>query len=170
MAFGDNDPNFRYKVGGVIALVGGFAFARFISPAIIVPLVIGVLAFVVLRWGRLAFPDSLNGAIAGTIALVIWLTLGVLLVRAVPPAAIVGILVPLALLVWIFMRPSLVPIAVLVVWQALGAAQFYVASTAVERWSDPFRAMVTHIAIRLVIIGFATTYIARVRRQGAAQP
>ncbi len=91
MAYGEDNggQGIGQKVGGLIAAAAGLGFAKFVGIAFLIPLVIGGLAFVALRYLK-PNPPSLLGMAAITIGQVGWFAIAVLAAPSVLSAIGLG--------------------------------------------------------------------------------
>ena len=72
------------------------------------------------------------------------------------------------LLAWLLWRPVVLPMVMLILLQVLSLVVNIDAIAATQVNSLPFKALLVHIVLRLLIIGFGIAFVVRARQEAAS--
>jgi hypothetical protein len=153
-----NQPNVWSNPAGIAAGVVGIALGKLGGLTAMIPMGIGILAFLLLtKFSRMR--PQLVPVIAASLGQLGWFALTVLiqpslLAAVLPDLVIVGVLV-----LWLILKPNRVAAGILAVFQGLALAYNAFMISQVDFLSGPFVALLVHIALRTAIIGCAAAFI-----------
>jgi hypothetical protein len=151
-------------IGGVVGAIVGFVVARYAAMNLLVPGLTAVVVAVILAKTVPPSRKSIVGAFAVQVGQVVWFALGAILIGTWAPVALDVILLVVAL-AWLIARPSLVPLLICIIYQAIGLILNSMAFAQAESGTPAHQALVAHLLVRAVAIALLIAAIFALRRK-----
>jgi uncharacterized membrane protein len=161
-----NQPNVWSNPAGIAAGVVGIALGKLGGLTAMIPMVIGIAAFLLLKkYSRMR--PQLVPLIAASLAQVGWFAVIVLIQPSLLAAVLPDLVIVGALILWLILKPNRVAAGILAVFQCLSLAYNLFMISKVDFLSGPFVALLVHIALRTAIIGLAAAFIVKFKSDAA---
>jgi hypothetical protein len=160
-------PSVLGMVGGVVGAAVGYAVGAYATFALLIPAGLAILVGWILAKSVPAANKPMVAASAVQAGHGLWMLFGIVMLSQYGPALIDPVIL-VGGAVWLALRPSIMPVALLACYQVAGLAVNGIAISATTLNTPMHKALVVHILLRVAALALMVYGLIAISKQNAA--